>query len=190
MWPYFSIVSVVLVLIIGQGDFVTVSTTTIAVNRRENTDLVYYQNESSHQNCDTENPSTHLVIENTCTENANLFNGKACMHKRYNMPKSIHFYHDTVCPFAMGDSDQLHLSVNIQNGALKINTSTNATAILKMTRQPLNGSCCYISSLEVYRGSSQAIVISHDGFSLDNSGNIEVCITIILLFLIIVQQSI
>ena len=38
----------------------------------------------------------------------------------------------------------------------------------------LNGSVCKIASLEVYRGSSQAVEISHSGFTLNESGNIVV----------------
>ena len=42
------------------------------------------------------------------------------------------------------------------------------------TKQPVNSSFCQISSLEVYRGREQAIEISHEGFSLNGSGSIEV----------------
>ena len=38
----------------------------------------------------------------------------------------------------------------------------------------LNSSTCQISSLEVYRGREQAIEISHQGFSLSDSGTIQV----------------
>ena len=42
------------------------------------------------------------------------------------------------------------------------------------TNQTVNSSFCYISSLEVYRGREQAIVINHQGFSLSYNGSIEV----------------
>ena len=42
------------------------------------------------------------------------------------------------------------------------------------TRQSVNSSFCIISSLEVYRGREQAIEISHEGFSLNDSGSVEV----------------
>ena len=42
------------------------------------------------------------------------------------------------------------------------------------TKQILNNSFCQVASLEVYRGKEQAIEISHDGFSLNDDGNIEV----------------
>jgi hypothetical protein len=40
--------------------------------------------------------------------------------------------------------------------------------------QPINKSVCDIASLEVYRGREQAIKISHNGFTLSNSGTFEV----------------
>ena len=42
------------------------------------------------------------------------------------------------------------------------------------TDQTVNRSYCNISSLEVYRGREQAIEISHQGFSLNDNGSIEV----------------
>ena len=43
-----------------------------------------------------------------------------------------------------------------------------------VTDQKVNGSFCHIASLEVYRGREQAIEISHHGFTLNDSGAIEV----------------
>ena len=40
--------------------------------------------------------------------------------------------------------------------------------------QPVNGSLCVISNLEVYRGSDQVIEIESGGFSLNESGFIQV----------------
>ena len=42
------------------------------------------------------------------------------------------------------------------------------------TNQRVNSSVCNISSLEVYRGREQAIEISHEGFSLNGNGSVEV----------------
>ena len=42
------------------------------------------------------------------------------------------------------------------------------------TNRTVNSSFCNISTLEVYRGMEQAIEISHQGFSLNESGSIEV----------------
>lgn len=42
------------------------------------------------------------------------------------------------------------------------------------TKKSVNSSFCNISSLEVYRGREQAAEISHQGFSLNSSGSVEV----------------
>ena len=61
----------------------------------------------------------------------------------------------------------------------------------KDTEQPINKSVCDIDSLEVYRGREQAIKISHDGFTLSNSGTFEVSHQILFtsgqFFIIIIQ---
>jgi hypothetical protein len=49
-----------------------------------------------------------------------------------------------------------------------------ATFYFKDTEQPINKSVCDIASLEVYRGREQVIEISHNGFTLSNSGTFEV----------------
>ena len=56
-----------------------------------------------------------------------------------------------------------------------MSTESDAAIVVKNnTHQSVNGSFCHISSLEVYRGRKQAIEISHDGFSLNDRGPIEV----------------
>ena len=45
--------------------------------------------------------------------------------------------------------------------------------------QSVNSSFCNISSLEVYRGREQAIEISHEGFTLNGSGSIEVTLELV-----------
>ena len=51
------------------------------------------------------------------------------------------------------------------------------------TNQTVNSGYCNISSLEVYRGREQAIEISHEGFSLNGSGNVKVRQSTVLLLL-------
>lgn len=56
-----------------------------------------------------------------------------------------------------------------------ISTSNNllTTAIVVTTNnisQPVNGSLCQITSLEVYRGRRHVTEISHDGFFLSDEG--------------------
>ena len=58
---------------------------------------------------------------------------------------------------------------------------TNAVLVYRGTNQPVNGSLCYISNLEVYRGRNQITVIESDGFSLNENGFIEVLITIVIM---------
>ena len=51
---------------------------------------------------------------------------------------------------------------------------TNAVIVYRGTNQPVNGSSCIISNLEVYRGRDQVIEIESGGFSLNERGIIEV----------------
>jgi hypothetical protein len=51
---------------------------------------------------------------------------------------------------------------------------TNAVIVFTNTNQPVNGSFCRITSLEVYRGSMHSTEISHRGFSLSSEGTLEV----------------
>lgn len=56
-------------------------------------------------------------------------------------------------------------------------TSDNRTLVdarIVVSNDTINGSFCHIASLEVYRGSKQSVVISHDGFSLSDEGNLLV----------------
>lgn len=54
-------------------------------------------------------------------------------------------------------------------------TLVDATiAMVNDTPQAINGLFCHIISLEVYRGPRLSTVISHNGFSLSNSGALEV----------------
>ena len=69
--------------------------------------------------------------------------------------------------------------------------SGGAMFYFRDTEQPINKSVCAIDSLEVYRGREQAIKISHDGFTLSNSGAFEVSHQILFnsgqFFIIIIQ---
>ena len=51
---------------------------------------------------------------------------------------------------------------------------TDAVVYHRPTGQPVRSAFCHISSLEVYRGRNEAINIRHDGFHLNQRGNIEV----------------
>ena len=51
---------------------------------------------------------------------------------------------------------------------------TNAVIVYRGTNRPVNGSLCVISNLEVYRGRDQVNEIESGGFSLSESGIIEV----------------
>lgn len=67
------------------------------------------------------------------------------------------------------------------------NTSLT-TAIVVATdniSQPVNGSLCQVTSLEVYRGRKNITKISHDGFFFSNEGNFMVVAYIIIRLLCI-----
>ena len=51
---------------------------------------------------------------------------------------------------------------------------TDAIIQTKETSETVNNALCTISSLEVYRGRRQVIVIEHSVFSLSDSGTIKV----------------
>ena len=97
------------------------------------------------------------------------------------------------CPFAItpsGEPHELRLTVNTctvkENSRIQTinsnNQAANAIIITNSTKKPLNNSMCNISSLEVYRGREQAIEISHQGFSLGDSGSIQVYKLLLLNF--------
>ena len=67
-------------------------------------------------------------------------------------------------------------STSSSTSTLVVDASTGggATFYFRDTEQLINKSVCDIDSLEVYRGREQAIEISHDGFTLSNSGTFEV----------------
>ena len=57
--------------------------------------------------------------------------------------------------------------------------TTFTTAVITTTdpmQQQVNSLVCHIASLEVYRGRRQITEISHDGFSLSETGTVEVCL--------------
>ena len=86
------------------------------------------------------------------------------------------------CSFAItptGKPRLLRLIIKTVNGTSRLQTingmsALNATIVVKGTQQQVNSSLCHISSLAVYRGRNQVIEISHHGFSLSDSGTIEV----------------
>ena len=65
--------------------------------------------------------------------------------------------------------------VNIQGSTItNIVTDSSITVIYNEANRSVNNNFCNISSLGVYRGREQTIMISHDGFSLSDNGTIEV----------------
>ena len=65
-------------------------------------------------------------------------------------------------------------STSIARLVIDAGASGGAMFYFRDTEQPINKSVCAIDSLEVYRGREQAIKISHNGFTLSNSGAFEV----------------
>ena len=94
----------------------------------------------------------------------------------------IFIYRFIECSFAIiptGEPNPLRLTIIIVNETSRLDTisnngSANAIVILRSTGEQVNHSVCKISSLKVYRGKDQAFEISHEGFSLGDSGTIEV----------------
>ena len=54
------------------------------------------------------------------------------------------------------------------------NYSLTNAIIVNNINQPVNGSLCQITSLEVYRGKEHSTKVSHHGFSLSNEGTFQV----------------
>ena len=65
-------------------------------------------------------------------------------------------------------------STSIATLVVDASADGSATFYFKDTEQSINKSVCDIDSLEVYRGREHAIKISHNGFTLSNSGAFEV----------------
>lgn len=65
-------------------------------------------------------------------------------------------------------------SSNITRLTVTAEVDGGATFRFSEEEKPLESSLCHVSSLEVFRGRSQAIKIDHDGFSLGPNGTIEV----------------
>ena len=87
------------------------------------------------------------------------------------------------CPFVLtpsGEPSRPRIALLFVEGSTitmtyhKNESLADATVTVAVLNSTLNERVCQIASLEVYRGSSQAVLISHDGFSLNNNGNIVV----------------
>ena len=66
-------------------------------------------------------------------------------------------------------------STDVERHTAVTSTSNNSltTAVVVATnniKQPVNGSLCRITSLQVYRGRRHITMISHDGFFLSDEG--------------------
>ena len=92
-------------------------------------------------------------------------------------------YYCTGCSHAVVPIEESHLTAIVFIDSLNTSIVTHLRADSRdqisrfhfsETLQALNNSFCQVASLEVYRGREQAIEISHDGFSLNDNGSIEV----------------
>ena len=160
----------------------------VFVRRRDSSDYysLQHDNRSSDERC-TNGNNTYLVIENQCTNNQQLLDGK----KRSIVVEVIFncFTFDAECPFAITPSSELNISKlalrfifdnetsSTTGGQTIASNGDDIIAVLvvhKTTQMSVNNSVCNISSLEVYRGRQQSYEISKDGFSLSKNGTIEV----------------
>ena len=122
--------------------------------------------------------NTYLISEDQCVKDQELYRGKfiylillshiidhhsGCSHLL------VPIQYPNVTTIAVFDSS----TPNITYLSTKV---TNGGEVFKFneTNYLVNSSFCHISSLEVYRGREQAIEISHQGFSLNSNGNVEV----------------
>ena len=69
------------------------------------------------------------------------------------------------------ESQQINNTVTLLTATGR-NSSSIAVITYKVHQQGVNS--CHIDSLEVYRGRKKAIEISHDGFSINKDGSIQV----------------
>ena len=177
-WPYFVVGAV---LALGICDRAVGNNIIVAVNRRPSVDIRYTCNDTDdHAHCHNWCPdnTTYLVAGKQCVNNSDLFNGKLLK----DMYGVIIIYRFLECSFAItptGEPHQLSLIIKTVNGTSRLQTingssALNATVITRSTGGQVDQSIYHISSLEVYRGRKQAIEISYDGFSLSDSGTIEV----------------
>jgi hypothetical protein len=93
----------------------------------------------------------------------------------------MHFYNTECCSLIIPNAPSNLIAIAATSSStsmapLVVDPSADggATFYFKDTEQLINKSVCDIASLEVYRGREQAIKISHNGFTLSNSGTFEV----------------
>ena len=149
------------------------------VSRRLTTDVYFVINSTFGFNCGGKN--TYLISEDQCVKDEELFRGN--LIEPYTI--TIITCHSAGCSEAIVPTSSLHpTTISVfdrpsPNVTHLLTGAANGTKYIETfkfneTSQLVNSSLCYISSLEVYRGRDQAIEISHQGFSLNNNGNIEV----------------
>ena len=151
---------------------------TVSVIRRIVTD-VYSLNSNSTvtvSNCGAK--PNYLVNEKQCASDEELFSGM-CANPMISDVCNHYIKYIIGCDVAVVPIN----STSLLPTAAAIDSQHSAIISFKKhviifgfsgTNQTVNSSFCSISSLEVYRGRQQAIEISHQGFSLGDSGSIEV----------------
>ena len=151
---------------------------TLWVNRRSITDLYSLNSNSTVtvDNCGTKR--NYLVNEKQCASDEELFSGM-CANPMISDVCNHYIKYIIGCDVAVVPIN----STSLLPTAAAIDSQHSAIISFKKhviifgfsgTNQTVNSSFCSISSLEVYRGRQQAIEISHQGFSLGDSGSIEV----------------
>ena len=154
---------------------------TVWVTRRFTYDVYFLNSYVEHARCDSgTRGSAYLINERQCVSDEELFSG---MELLIQIDVHVSIYHCTECSSAItptGASTFLIPMATIYSQHSAINTFTNdfdeyvALFDFNETNQRVNSSFCNISSLEVYRGRKRAIEINHQGFSLNDSGSVEV----------------
>ena len=152
------------------------------VQRRLSGDIYNYVNSednASHKHCD----NTYLVDDNQCVMDQELFvnEGKVKVVWHKILLHNVIFYTECSHPIIpVQSSHLLALPVAPLNNTSYLAVDTTLSKQngvgfrFNGTDQIVNSSFCHILSLEVYRGREQVTGISHQGFSLTDSGAVEV----------------
>ena len=161
---------------------------TVWVSRRSTGDLYRLNSTAVHERCDPS--ASYLINEKQCALDEELFNGMYHVGSTYSNNKSDNS--DLTCTIIIVIIGcrvaivPINSTFLIPTASIDSRYSVITSTLFKPSRecveifgfngtnQTLNSGFCQISSLEVHRGREQAIEISHQGFSLGNSGSIEV----------------
>ena len=162
------------------------------ISRRQTNDIYLFINSSSNPMVCVSNENTYLISEDQCVKDQELYRGKLiCV-----IWLSHIFNHHSGCSHLLVPIQYTNLTTiavfdsSTPNITYLLTKVTNGSEMFKFneTNYLVNSSFCYISSLEVYRGREQVIEISHQGFSLNSNGNIEVHVIKKLLFIVVYIQ--